>query len=601
MSLTIAPPTPPAVERRDPLLADLEKLFSYYRGRGLVGEELNPAELAYSVALARYHPADRFSHTFTRRKHVAIFGGAGAGKSTAANILVGDDVAEVNAQAGYTRRPTAILQATPTEISDWPERLGPLSRLDDAADPSQDADFFGVKLLSHDVGDSDFLSEFVVWDCPDLTTKDAGHYEFRAIEIAALADVAVYVASDERYNDLLPTHFLQALLDAGKPVIVMLTKASPLDAESLVALFQSQVAARLRHNENIQTVIAVPSPGRAKLHLLWTEEYPYGREIREAVRRACETDGERTRLVRESRRYLRERQGRLLDPLRKDLGEWRAWMEQVKVAASESAARYERDYLSRLDYPEFREAAEKLVAAFAPPPPFDFGWRAMEALRWPMRWVVGNSLATAPIGGRAMSSDAAIDRVRRSLMEQLLVAAAGRRRRHRFWDELHASMEREAREEIEPVFRTIRDRQRTSMNQRLRQVVQTASESFVRRRWIAALMQYGRFFVEILAIAVLLIYLWQANVSWVVMALAVPLTAGVLDLFVRWLCRAYVEKFRADVIRQQRDDAMEALQKAYVDQLILLPRDVGRTLHELSDVAERIPAELARQSGAPAE
>jgi len=139
------------------------------------------------------------------------------------------------------------------------------------------------------------------------------------------------------------------------------------------------------------------------------------------------------------------------------------------------------------------------------------------------------------------------------------------------------------------------------MNQRLRQVVQTASESFVRRKWFAALMQYGRFFVEILAIAVLLIYLWQANVSWVVMALAVPLAAGVLDLFVRWLCRAYVEKFRADVIRQQRDDAMEALQKAYVDQLILLPRDVGRTLHELSDVAERIPAELARQSGAPAE
>src|SRR5262245_41979948 len=118
MSLTIAPPTPSAVSRRDPLLADLEKLSDYYRERGLAGEELNPAELSYSVAMARYHPADRLSPTFIRRKHVAVFGGAGAGKSTAANILVGDDVAEVNPQAGYTRRPTAILQATATEVND---------------------------------------------------------------------------------------------------------------------------------------------------------------------------------------------------------------------------------------------------------------------------------------------------------------------------------------------------------------------------------------------------------------------------------------------------------------------------------------------------
>jgi hypothetical protein len=597
MTATLSPPTPSAETRRDPLLADLERLATYYHGRGLAGEELNPAELAYSVALARYHPADRFSPTFTRRKHVAIFGGAGAGKSTAANILVGDDVAEVNAQAGFTRRPTAMLQATATELGDWPTRLGSLARLDDAADPSQDADFFAVKALSHDIGDSDFLSEYVVWDCPDLTTKDAHHYEFRAIEIAALADVAVYVASDERYNDLLPTHFLQALLDAGKPVVVVLTKVSPLDADSLVALFQSQVAARLRRNENIQAVVAVPSPGRSKLHLLWTEEFPYGREIREAVRRACETDGERTRLAQEARRYLRERQGRLLDPVRKDLGEWRAWIEQVKVAASEAAARYERDYLSRLDYPEFREAAEKLEASFAPPPPFDFGWRVMEALRWPMRWVVGNSLAKAPIGGRALSSDSAIDRVRRSLMEQLLVAAAGRRRRHPFWEQLHASLEREARESIEPAFRAVRDRQRVSLEQRLRQVVQSASESFVRRPLLASLMQYGRFLIEVVVIGFLLFKLWQTNVNWVVLVLAVPAAAGVIDLLVQWTCRLYVERFRADLIRQQREDAREALQKAYVDRLVLLPRDVGDALHELAAIAERIPVELARQGG----
>jgi hypothetical protein len=593
MPITIAQPTPLPGQRRDRLRFDLETLAAYYAERGLAGEELNPAELAFSVALARYHLAVPFAPAFTRRKHVAVFGGAGAGKSTAANTLVGADVAEVNAQAGFTRRPTAILHGTPLEIADWPMRLGSLARLDDAADPNQDADFFAVKLLDSEVGESDFLSEFVVWDCPDVTTKDAGRYEFRAIEIAALADVGVYVASDERYNDQLPTHFLQALLDAGKPVVVVLTKVSPLDAESLVGLFQSQVAGRLRRSENIRAVIAVPSPGRSRLSALWTDEFPYGREIRQAVRDACDGDAFRRTASLEAACYLRERQSRLLDPLRKDLGEWRTWLEQVRLAASEAVSRYERDYLSRLDYPEFREAAEKLVGAFAPPPPFDMVWRFFELLRWPVRWIVGNSLAKAPIGGRALSSDAALDRVRRSLMEQLLVASAGRRRRHRFWEQLHASLEFEGRESIDPAFRAIRDRQRAALDQKLREVVDAASETVARRPWLASAMQFGRMAFETVVIVFLLYKLWEANVSWVVMALAAPAAAGALDLMMRWFCRLYVERFRTGIIRQQKEDVREAIQKGYIDQLVLLPQGVGESMQRLAEVAERIPEELS--------
>src|SRR3954467_835117 len=155
MSMTIAQPTPLPGQQRDRLRSDLEKLAAYYADRGLTGEELNPAELAFSVAIARYHLANPFAPAFNRRRHVAVFGGAGAGKSTAANILVGADVAEVNAQAGYTRRPTAVLHSSLIDISEWPTRLGPLARLDDAADPNQDADFFAVKLLDPVVGEGD--------------------------------------------------------------------------------------------------------------------------------------------------------------------------------------------------------------------------------------------------------------------------------------------------------------------------------------------------------------------------------------------------------------------------------------------------------------
>src|SRR3954470_22136163 len=62
--------------------------------------------------------------------HLAVVGGAGAGKSTAVNFLVGSVVADANPQAGYTRHPTAYLPTTSNVP--WPSTLGflgPLQRI----------------------------------------------------------------------------------------------------------------------------------------------------------------------------------------------------------------------------------------------------------------------------------------------------------------------------------------------------------------------------------------------------------------------------------------------------------------------------------------
>ena len=59
--------------------------------------------------------------------------------------------------------------------------------------------------------------------------------------MAGLADVLVYVASDERYNDEVPTQFLRLLLQTSKPVIVVLTKMREADAEPLVQHFRQEV------------------------------------------------------------------------------------------------------------------------------------------------------------------------------------------------------------------------------------------------------------------------------------------------------------------------------------------------------------------------
>ena len=81
--------------------------------------------------------------------HIAVVGGAGAGKSTIVNFLCGSVVAEANPQAGYTRHPTAYIAGGSS--FPWPAHLGflgPLQRLSQPAPANLDEDVYQVKRVS---------------------------------------------------------------------------------------------------------------------------------------------------------------------------------------------------------------------------------------------------------------------------------------------------------------------------------------------------------------------------------------------------------------------------------------------------------------------
>ena len=78
-----------------------------------------------------------------------------------------------------------------------------------------------------------------------MTTWASAGYVSRLMEVVALADVVVYVASDERYNDEVPTQFLHLLVRAGKAVVVVLTKMREADAAALADHFRQEVLGRL--------------------------------------------------------------------------------------------------------------------------------------------------------------------------------------------------------------------------------------------------------------------------------------------------------------------------------------------------------------------
>src|SRR5260221_2444705 len=96
-----------------------------------------------------------------------------------------------------------------------------------------------------------------------MTTWAATGYVPRLLEVTALADVVVYVASDERYNDEVPTQFLKLLLQAGKMVVVCVMKMKETDAPAFLAHFQREVLERMP--ARVVATLAIPQLTHAQL------------------------------------------------------------------------------------------------------------------------------------------------------------------------------------------------------------------------------------------------------------------------------------------------------------------------------------------------
>jgi ethanolamine utilization protein EutP (predicted NTPase) len=288
-----------------------------------------------------------------RPLHIAVVGGAGAGKSTVVNFLAGSVVAEANPQAGYTRHPTAFVPAGPAVA--WPSYIGfmgPLHRISSDKPANTDEDVYQVKrLIPGTTAGEHPLADFVVWDCPDMTTWASVSYVNRLLEVAALADVIVYVASDERYNDEVPTQFLHLLVKAGKAVVVVLTKVRPADAEALAEHFRREVLGRLPRRPNGTTpnvpIVAFPQMPQSERADPGGAGMKHRVALLNQILMQVDSDaGARARTVTNAARYLTTAGEGLLDVARRDLAEFDAWKAAVLAGKAEFEQRYRHEFLS---------------------------------------------------------------------------------------------------------------------------------------------------------------------------------------------------------------------------------------------------------------
>jgi len=287
----------------------------------------------------------------SRSAWIAVVGGTGTGKSTVFNALcdhrlsaTGFDRPKTRGAIAYVHKDNPVEQGFPFARirreriqAESPDNLPP------AGSPGE------LLAVEHDRAE---YSHLVLVDTPDL---DSHELKNRRIvdELALVADVFVFVSSQEKYADQTPFEFLHKIRETGKPVFVLLNKAESVfgveDARSVLGKEASAVS-----RDRLWLLPYLPSEtGR------FLSQSPGFREFARALFR--ETDTRRTDSLLSRSRSLRRAD------LRKDLGRLLGLLEEEKRAAEgwktalEAFFRSECEALLRQEEKRFTERSREVL------------------------------------------------------------------------------------------------------------------------------------------------------------------------------------------------------------------------------------------------
>lgn len=528
--------------------------------------------------------------------HLAVVGGAGAGKSTVANLLAGTVTAETNPQAGYTRHP--IGYTNPNGAATWLGHLGFLGKLQLLSQPSPsnlDADIFQLRPVPNPNGAPSVLTQFVVWDCPDMTTWAATGYMPRLLEIAGLADVIVYVASDERYNDEVPTQFLHLLMQTGKPVVVCLMKMKEGDIPTLIAHFQREVLDKMA--ANAVPCLAIPNlppeqrddptqvPAKYRIPLL--NQIVVLGEPPEAARR---------RSVRWATNYLVAAQERLVSVARHDVAALEQWRHIVQQGQIEFDNRYRREYLASEKYRRFDEALVRLLELLEFPGLGTALSKTLWVLRTPYRWLKSFFSKTltrpdAPVMPELPTLQAALE----AWLDLLHKEAAHRAHSHPLWAHLEKGFEGDldslAKERFQQGFRGFQ----LAIADEVDRTARAIYEDLEKNPTVLNTLRGGKLAIDVAAVVAAVA---TGGVHWPLDFVLVPLAASTTHQLVELLGSQYVETQRENARNRQQALLTQYISGPMAEWLALWPATGGSAYERLHLALRRIPPALRQLDAA---
>jgi hypothetical protein len=528
--------------------------------------------------------------------HVAVVGGAGAGKSTVANLLSGAPAAEANPQAGFTRHPIAYTSTNgPLNWAGHLGFLGPLQPLTQPAPSSLDEDVYQVRRIPADPTSFDLLKDFVVWDCPDMTTWAASGYLPRLMETAALADVLVYVASDERYNDEVPTQFLHLLLQTGKPVVVCLMKMKEPDVPALIAHFQKEVVAHMPHppGGGVVSTLAVPFLTPAQLADPARQAARYRIPLLNQVAvLGTPPSAARRRSVTGATQYLVRHSEQLLAVAQQDLRAMQSWQAVVVAGQAEFEQRYFREYLTSEKFRGFDEALVRLMELLELPGVGRVLSGTLFVLRTPYRLIKG-------LVAKAISRPDAPSRPELPILEDALNGwidllrkeAARQGDDHALWAHVaegfhDGGLAERIREGFQQNYRNFQ----TGLTAEVDRTARSLYEQLEKTPAVLNTLRGSKFALDMAAIGGTLA---AGGITWHDFIL-VPLVASLTHQLVELLGRSVVDAQREQTRERQQALMKQHLSAPLAEWLAQWPATGGSSFERLQLALRRIPAAVAQ-------
>ncbi len=323
-----------------------------------------------------------------RPPQLAVLGPTQTGKSTIVNLLCRGDFAGVSPLAGFTVRAHGFA-------------LGGA----DASSPAGTAQAYAVEQSPA----SPPLPDCVVWDTPDFDSLAAHEYEQSVLEIAALADVHVFVLSKEKYGDLSAWRMLELVAPLRRPLLIVLNKLSPDAADVIERSLRQRLAERAGRvpDAAIVRMSHRAAPPTAAGLSRDEEADAIRRAAADLVAKAPVATNRSADARRGAARLAAAHWREWTEPARREHETRQAWRGLVRAELDSFAAAYERDYLNHPQrYDAFRRASIELLRLLEIPRLTQFITRARAAVTWPLRQAIraGRSLVTGG-GGAAGPHD----------------------------------------------------------------------------------------------------------------------------------------------------------------------------------------------------
>ena len=543
-------------------------------------------ELRLAAALVRNCVGPVLDRQSPAPLHVAVVGGAGTGKSTVVNLLAGNRVAEANPQAGFTRHPTAYSDLNGN--LQWPAHLGflgPLQRLAEPAPANLDEDVYQLRKVARDEMSAGLLKDFVIWDCPDMTTWAAGGYVPRLLEVAGLADVLVYVASDERYNDEAPTQFLHSLLQSGKPVVVCLMKMKEADAPALIAHFQREVLGRLSSDALACLAIPFLTPEQLSDPAKHAAKYRIPVLNQVAVLGAS-PPAARQRVVRGATHFLSAQHARLLDAVRQDVAALETWRSLVLSGQVEFDKRYRNEYLTSEKFRSFDDALIRLLELLELPGVGRLVSTTLWVVRTPYRLLKGwLGKALSRPDAPTLPETAVLEAALSGWLDMLRKEAARRNKEHDLWEHLELGFSKgladQARERFQTSFRNFQ----LSLADEVDRTARAIYEELEKSPMLLNTLRTGSFALDVAAIVGAFV-VGHIGVQDFVL---VPLMASLKQQIVELLGRQYVDSQREQIRMKQQLLETQYISGPLAEWLAQWPATGGSTFERLQLALRRVP------------